>query len=647
MNLEEFKSPAKKLLMLVDQAQEYSVAGDYVKASEAYDQVRHLRSLFGDLKNLNFDELQYQENDPTANFRQSLQSDLAALNGKLESLNIWFRLIGQEIDVSAMLQDELGRKINLDLQMPEIWNWKTSAVIIRDDEKWLFYDELKARGQQNLVILGSDEAEPPEGELHIGTDDDVAEKISNWAISETKAIMYLHKEVREEVLETTELITQEIKQKFMNKVTIDKFAKRWGLQHVANLPSIARSHSLEDLGKVIKGQNVILVSPGPSLEKNIEYLQAAQQTHVIIAPVQSAQALALVGVKPDLFFVVDPEEYYQVLDGFPCEEVIGLVHMDAVHPNFLKKDFPRFFTYPNGVFPKITKEILRGHQVDTAGGSVSVVACSIACSLGAQSVALMGQDLSVGERNYFYRSGVDGVDGPDTLAVSRDEVPTKTLPGWSGGEVKTFDDYFIYHGQFKGIASGHGDTINLFNCTEGGAYIEGFKHIALLEYLELTKAENLRENLVPLLPVSTKELDRRLGLVKRYLFDERRLLSEVIKLTDKSLKMLDGFGPHERPNLEKLTSVEKKIGNRSAKAQWFNLIAHSSMGYANKVLEKCDNTADMIATSKTLHRSINASARDLNEAVLEATQQLQTECCQGQKRSKQMPVNSDESVSLA
>jgi hypothetical protein len=60
--------------------------------------------------------------------------------------------------------------------------------------------------------------------------------------------------------------------------------------------------------------------------------------------------------------------------------------------------------------------------------------------------------------------------------------PLRTLPGYYGGTVFTKTDYAIFHTEFQNIAQAVKDEntgIELLNCTEGGAFIEGFNHISL------------------------------------------------------------------------------------------------------------------------------------------------------------------------
>jgi len=71
---------------------------------------------------------------------------------------------------------------------------------------------------------------------------------------------------------------------------------------------------------------------------------------------------------------------------------------------------------------------------------------------------------------------------------SEDAVETLlTLPGYYGGTVQTRPNYYLFHREFVELAKqevGQTRHIPLINSTEGGAFIEGFRHISLETAIE-------------------------------------------------------------------------------------------------------------------------------------------------------------------
>jgi hypothetical protein len=75
-----------------------------------------------------------------------------------------------------------------------------------------------------------------------------------------------------------------------------------------------------------------------------------------------------------------------------------------------------------------------------------------------------------------------------TGTSSRDTVePVLTLPGYYGGVVQTRRNYHGFHGELVIFAEQEkkaAHPVPFVNCTEGGAFIEGFLHITLAQAIE-------------------------------------------------------------------------------------------------------------------------------------------------------------------
>ena len=57
--------------------------------------------------------------------------------------------------------------------------------------------------------------------------------------------------------------------------TIDRFGESWILQGIANTPAVASWPSIDALREPFRGRPCVIVSPGPSLTRNIEQVLSA------------------------------------------------------------------------------------------------------------------------------------------------------------------------------------------------------------------------------------------------------------------------------------------------------------------------------------------------------------------------------------
>ena len=117
---------------------------------------------------------------------------------------------------------------------------------------------------------------------------------------------------------------------------------------------------------------------------------------------------------------------------------------------------------------------------------MSTLATVLSISLGATSVALLGQDLSIAGGHYV------GDNEPGQTVEDEDHVTQGlTCESIAGGRVPTLPNYFSFIGEFRRIAEAFRDTHQLINCTSEGAFLEGWQHMPLDEHPLLEAAASL------------------------------------------------------------------------------------------------------------------------------------------------------------
>tara|TARA_X000000950_G_scaffold234807_1_gene284947 strand:- start:854 stop:1747 length:894 start_codon:yes stop_codon:yes gene_type:complete len=118
------------------------------------------------------------------------------------------------------------------------------------------------------------------------------------------------------------------------------------------------------------------------------------------------------------------------------------------------------------------------------GGSVAHAAFDILVEFGCSSIALVGQDLAYSNTNEVY------VEGSNTHARDSQVNNLKLgeeieVEGQDGKPVKTNNAFLNFARLFTFFAEGlKGSRIRLYNCSEGGLFLEGFEHCKLEEFLK-------------------------------------------------------------------------------------------------------------------------------------------------------------------
>jgi hypothetical protein len=292
-----------------------------------------------------------------------------------------------------------------------------------------------------------------------------------------------------------------------NQKVSDEFGPLWAANGVRNLPSLGQCPMASDLVGILQGTPVIIVGAGPSLDKNIHLLKAAKDKAVIISVSRALRTLQAAGVTPDIAVVLEPQQVAYQFDGIDVGALAAVAVDVTVNPNLFDVPARRFIGFvSNAEAMRWMVSTVSGVTELATGGSVSCSAMSLALRMGAGPVILVGQDLSFSGGDYYASNGVDAgtravlnEDGR-TFQISgfSDEMaqaerfqaagaaPTQgaaTAPGYFGGTVPTSLDFAHYRLWFENTALDHIGRVEMFNCTEGGAFIGGMSHRPLAEVL--------------------------------------------------------------------------------------------------------------------------------------------------------------------
>ncbi len=276
----------------------------------------------------------------------------------------------------------------------------------------------------------------------------------------------------------------------------------WRKNTEENLATILRTPTVNSLAGRFSGRPAIVVSPGPSLSKNIEQLKPLQDRAVFITSVQALISLTPVDVIADFAVLSESIDMRYTFAGYPIEKCGSLVVPFNAHPSSYRLH-PRTYCYAaNNQFDKWALA-QRGEDCRLpGGGSVSTFAFMLALKLDCSAIILVGQDLSFPDGKMYIDSNVHG---KSKMALSGDGQSFDVamsgltaegslyddernlhgkpawLPGYYGGKVATSPDFEVFHRWFVRAAAHYGKDHRLYNCTEGGAFIAGMQHLPLGE----------------------------------------------------------------------------------------------------------------------------------------------------------------------
>jgi hypothetical protein len=235
-----------------------------------------------------------------------------------------------------------------------------------------------------------------------------------------------------------------------NREARKKFAGRYLLNTLRNLPVIARSADAGALFGAFPGVPGIVISAGPSLDRNVEELAAVAGRALLIAVDTALRPLLSAGIRPDLVVAVDPSESNaRHLRDLPDTGSTHLVAEGSVAPEAFREFGDRVFTFKvsdHHPWPWLGQHGL-GRATLKAWGSVATSAFDLAVECGCNPIVFIGQDLAYSDRAPYCRGTryeedwadavADGVSLPDVWRANRERQSIVEEPDIFGRPVET------------------------------------------------------------------------------------------------------------------------------------------------------------------------------------------------------------------
>ncbi|MGI7997552.1 motility associated factor glycosyltransferase family protein [Campylobacter jejuni] len=245
-------------------------------------------------------------------------------------------------------------------------------------------------------------------------------------------------------------------------------------QFVYNLPQMITHPSYKELLSKRKGisDTAIIVSTGPSLTKQLPLLKKYANKATIFCADSSYPILAKHGIKPDYVCMLERKaitaEFFNhdfgEFDNGICFIIKSIVHPNAI--NYLTKKTDNFTivsTYAS--FIQYLKLDYFGYF--NMGFSVAHMACYLSLHLNHKNIIFIGQDLAYAE------NGNSHPDDYQNSANYESQMYEHILTEAYGGkkEIKTHEVWIFFKQILEAMIIKY--HITTYNCTEGGARIEG------------------------------------------------------------------------------------------------------------------------------------------------------------------------------
>jgi hypothetical protein len=249
------------------------------------------------------------------------------------------------------------------------------------------------------------------------------------------------------------------------------YANRIFIENVAaNLVEAVMSPGINTLFNKFPDAAAVIVSAGPSLDKNIGLLKKAKGKCLILATDTSFKILLKNGIKPDLVFTEDFKDASRLhFNNIEINDVPLVFDMQSSPASLQAYRSARFVAASTRPFPYLINSLGEDKGSVAMGMSVAHFAFSAATAFGCDPIIFIGQDLSFTD-GFSHARGTSSREKitPAHGKISK-LVRVKSL--LTGEEVLTNNQMYIYLRHFEKIISKSNRMC--INATEGGAGIKG------------------------------------------------------------------------------------------------------------------------------------------------------------------------------
>lgn len=434
----------------------------------------------------------------------------------------------------------------------------------------------------------------------------------------------------------------------------------WSRNAIANIPKFVPLKSAAILNDICRDVPGIIVGTGPSLDKNIDVLNAAKGKALICATNSAVKPLVKSGVIPEIVALIEANRQIVNFEEVPQLDRMVFVMLPETHPDHYEVAASEKLNMVHlGSAPGDWIHQAYGHRQMPSGGSVACTAMSILQQIGCNPIVLVGMDTAftdleshsiLSDQRSVNRYEYKADEGILERYVVGEETPESSLrvnevTAWGGKEtVLTYDGFTIYRHWFESAARTWASEHRLVNATEGGARYLDIEEMTLQDAIDafcrmpLDIEERIKSAI-------DDETEPRTELLLDVIAKEGQCIKKVAQLSKQALMtskkasglLAKGKIKQARSVLATLEKHERVLGATSRMSR----LLYQSVGpkFIQARLERMDDVSDdpviqarnALKRSATLFGLLNESAIELTGMMEESLRQARREAADSSK----------------
>lgn len=358
------------------------------------------------------------------------------------------------------------------------------------------------------------------------------------------------------------MLREYVEKKSIEYNTIATYAKT-NLENLwKNKEAIKTGYDITSVHNRHKNVPAVIVSAGPSLNKNIAYLKDFKG--IIFTGTRTLPAIRALGIKPDYLVCVDPtEKVYEVMQEHGHND-IDLIATEVTSPLVVAHNTGK-------------KYMLRGTQnamcealfgvplkVLPQGGSVATLCTSSAYYMGCNPIIFIGQDLAHTNQK---------AHADDFMSYDTSETKERLIEGFYGDQVATSTTLLYFLRWFEKFIADYKGERTFINCTEGGAKIKGAQNGIFAEIVKKYQVQSRTHGID--LPLCSEKAQ---STLEQKAFDVINDLKQTVKIarlgSRLSQELLEEYTLYKGVRLGQIEGLVKKLNKQvDEQLKGINLVA--------------------------------------------------------------------------
>ncbi|ECZ6120280.1 motility associated factor glycosyltransferase family protein [Campylobacter jejuni] len=337
-----------------------------------------------------------------------------------------------------------------------------------------------------------------------------------------------------------------------------------GIKHMLNnLPKLLNHGIFQNFLKERKQKvkNAIIVSTGPSLIKQLPLLKKYANKATIFCADSAYPILAKHDIKPDYVCMLERDDIvskcfdndFKEFDKGILFILASVVHKEVIE--FLERNNREYMLVHRPLHFAVSLNLKEFGYIGV-GASVANMAYELAASLRHENIIFIGQDLAYAEdgsshpSEHIYGNEGEKIRGEVYTLAYGGEKQVRTQLTWNLFRQAFEKDIFWAKEKLK---------INTYNCTEGGARIEGAIEKPFKEVCETLLKEDLKK------PFDLPKILEKIEIKNKFLQTQKLLIKNVeqsekfIKKCQNELKKLDFELSKSQLNLQTLIKIKQNL----------------------------------------------------------------------------------------